>query len=163
MRSWKKSGWKSDIRSTAEAGNAKRAHATRQPSALSKVMRRARRRIMPERETTAPPIPVWHYRVVAGELGGCLRRRRACNNAVSRVTCFTTIGPTSRAIRHGGRGSGSTIPQRSSRAAEIRDEWLPCRECKHIPTSDVEPGKRHADDSLHADEAIPMGELRRDR
>ena len=75
---------------------------------------RARSRIMPERETTAPPIPVWHYRVVAGELGGCLPRRRACNNAVSRVTSFTTIGPTSRAIRHGGRGSGSTIPQRSS-------------------------------------------------
>jgi hypothetical protein len=45
---------------------------------------RALRRIMPELSATAPPIPVWCYRVVASaaELGGYLRRRRACNNAV---------------------------------------------------------------------------------
>jgi hypothetical protein len=42
--------------------------------------RRARRRIMPELEATAPPIPFWFYRVVAGaaEPWGQLRRRRAC-------------------------------------------------------------------------------------
>jgi hypothetical protein len=46
--------------------------------------RRARRRIMPELEATAPPIPFWFYRVVAGaaEPWGQLRRRRACNNTV---------------------------------------------------------------------------------
>jgi hypothetical protein len=45
---------------------------------------RARRRIMPELEATAPPIPFWFYRVVAGaaEPWGQLRRRRACNNTV---------------------------------------------------------------------------------
>jgi hypothetical protein len=42
------------------------------------------RRIMPELEATAPPIPFWFYRVVAGaaEPWGQLRRRRACNNTV---------------------------------------------------------------------------------
>ena len=46
--------------------------------------RRARRRIKPELEATAPPIPFWFYRVVAGaaEPWGQLRRRRACNNTV---------------------------------------------------------------------------------
>ena len=36
---------------------------------------------MPELEATAPPIPFWFYRVVAGaaEPWGQLRRRRACN------------------------------------------------------------------------------------
>jgi hypothetical protein len=45
---------------------------------------RAPCRIKPELEATAPAIPFWFYRVVAGaaELGGCLRRRRACNDAV---------------------------------------------------------------------------------
>jgi hypothetical protein len=39
---------------------------------------------MPELEATAPPIPFWFYRVVAGaaEPWGQLRRRRACNNTV---------------------------------------------------------------------------------
>ncbi len=45
---------------------------------------RAPRRIMPEREATALPIPIWCYRLVAGaaEPWGQLRRRRACNTAV---------------------------------------------------------------------------------
>jgi hypothetical protein len=40
---------------------------------------------MPELEATAPPIPFWFYRVVAGaaEPWGQLRRRRAYNNTVS--------------------------------------------------------------------------------
>jgi hypothetical protein len=39
---------------------------------------------MPELEATAPPIPFWFYRVVAGaaEPWGQLGRRRACNNTV---------------------------------------------------------------------------------
>jgi hypothetical protein len=46
-----------------------------------------RRRIMPELEATAPPIPFWFYRVVAGaaEPWGQLHRRRACNNTVARI------------------------------------------------------------------------------
>ena len=45
---------------------------------------RARRRIVPELAATAPPIPVWCYRVVAGaaEPWGQRRRRRAGNNAL---------------------------------------------------------------------------------
>ena len=47
--------------------------------------RRIKRRIMPELAATAPPIPFWFYRVVAGateEPWGQLRRRRASNSMV---------------------------------------------------------------------------------
>ena len=60
--------------------------------------RRARRRIKPELEATAPPIPFWCYRVVAGaaEPWGQLRRRRACNNTV-RGPCASSLSRFSRA------------------------------------------------------------------
>ena len=45
---------------------------------------RARRRMTPERAATAPAIPVWRYRLVAGaaELGGSVADRGAGNTAV---------------------------------------------------------------------------------
>ena len=45
---------------------------------------RAPRRMTPELAATAPAIPVWRYRLVAGaaELGGSVAARGACNNAV---------------------------------------------------------------------------------
>ena len=45
---------------------------------------RAPRRMTPELAATAPAIPVWRYRLVAGaaELGGSVADRGACNNAV---------------------------------------------------------------------------------
>ena len=45
---------------------------------------RAPRRKQPELAATAPAIPVWRYRLVAGaaELGGSVGDRGACNNAV---------------------------------------------------------------------------------
>jgi len=64
---------------------------------------RARRRIVPELEATAPAIPFWFYRVVAGaaELGGRLRQQGACNNAVRRLVL---LYPLARGRRLDGTG-----------------------------------------------------------
>ena len=50
---------------------------------------RAPRRMTPELAATAPAIPVWRYRLVAGaaELGGSVADRGACNNAVRICAC----------------------------------------------------------------------------
>ena len=55
---------------------------------------RAPRRILAEGEATAPPIPIWCDRVVAGaaELWGRLRRRRACNTAVRGLRRAFSLG-----------------------------------------------------------------------
>ena len=47
-----------------------------------------------EGEATAPPIPIWCDRVVAGaaELWGRLRRRRACNTAVRGLRRAFSLG-----------------------------------------------------------------------
>ena len=57
---------------------------------------RAPRRMTPELAATAPAIPVWRYRLVAGaaELGGSVADRGACNDAVRgiRRVCFWNFG-----------------------------------------------------------------------
>jgi hypothetical protein len=51
----------------------------------------------PSWEATAPPIPFWCYRVVAGaaEPGGWLRRRRACNILVRTLAALAALDPPS--------------------------------------------------------------------
>ena len=48
----------------------------------------------PERAATAPAIPVWRYRLVAGaaELGGSVADRGACNNAVRGLRRAFSLG-----------------------------------------------------------------------
>ena len=74
------------------------------------------RRIRPERAATAPPIPVWRYRLVPGaaELSGRLRRRRAGNTAVRvRVTHLRAVSSRARGRRLGQRfrsgGAGAQL------------------------------------------------------
>src|ERR1039458_7125881 len=77
---------------------------------------RAPRRIMPELEATAPAIPFWFYRVVAGaaELGGWLRQQGARNNT-ARAPPLTDLAVVTRA-REAGRG-GADRSARPARAA----------------------------------------------
>jgi hypothetical protein len=74
---------------------------------------------MPELEATAPPIPFWFYRVVAGaaEPWGQLRRRRACNNTVRGITT-TADTNNSGANPHMAPGSKEGLPN-TDRAACI--------------------------------------------
>ena len=87
---------------------------------------RAPRRMTPELAATAPAIPVWRYRLVAGaaELGGSVADRGACNNAVSRVTLLLRVSSCARGRRRGQRfrsgGAGAQLWDCSARADRIR-------------------------------------------
>ncbi len=90
---------------------------------------RAPRRMTPERAATAPAIPVWRYRLVAGaaELGGSVADRGACNNAV-REAAFYLCAPFPRAREGGASATGfdPAAPARSygdCSARADRNRW----------------------------------------
>ena len=91
---------------------------------------RAPRRMTPELAATAPAIPVWRYRLVAGaaELGGSVADRGACNNAVRgiRRVCsleFRAGGMVSLSV---GAGLPSAAPDEANRKTRRLLTNRPC-------------------------------------
>ena len=90
---------------------------------------RAPRRMTPELAATAPAIPVWRYRLVAGaaELGGSVADRGACNNAVRGIRRVCSLE-----FRAGGMVSLSVGAWLPSAAPDDAIKGTPTRECETV-------------------------------
>lgn len=62
-----------------------------------------------------------------------------------------------------GSGEAKTIAvvgaQRARRSAEIGCEWEVRGDRERVPAGNIQPGKSHADDALHADQPVAPSEL----